>query len=136
MPPWSSRLGNREGVVTVVRRFPLGEPHGLTFDPRLDEIRETEPVCRVSLPYGEDAWLVSRYEDVRTVLSDPRFSRAETVVRDVPRTHEQKVPGGIVDLDPPSTPAYGGSSRRRSPRAGSNGCGPGPSRSPAVCSTR
>jgi cytochrome P450 len=88
-------------VVTVVRRFPLGEPHGLTFDPRLDEIRETEPVCRVSLPYGEDAWLVSRYEDVRTVLSDPRFSRAETVVRDVPRTHEQKVPGGIVDLDPP-----------------------------------
>ncbi|MDN3354757.1 cytochrome P450 [Actinomadura sp. DC4] len=85
----------------MAKRFPLDEPHGLTFDRRLDEIREAEPVCQVSLPYGEDAWLVTRYEDVRTVLADPRFSRAETVDRDVPRTHEHHAAGGIVDLDPP-----------------------------------
>lgn len=37
--------------------------------------RATEPVSRVVLPSGHQAWLVSRYDDVRTVLSDPRFSR-------------------------------------------------------------
>ncbi len=39
------------------------------------DLRATEPMSRVVLPSGHEAWLVSRYEDVRTVLSDPRFSR-------------------------------------------------------------
>jgi cytochrome P450 len=39
------------------------------------ELRATEPVSRVVLPSGHEAWLVSRYDDVRTVLSDQRFSR-------------------------------------------------------------
>ncbi|HEU5155380.1 MAG TPA: cytochrome P450 [Streptosporangiaceae bacterium] len=37
--------------------------------------RASDPVCRVLLPSGHTAWLVSRYEDVRAVLSDPRFGR-------------------------------------------------------------
>ena len=40
------------------------------------ELRATEPVSRVVMPSGDEAWLVSRYDDVRTVLSDPRFSRS------------------------------------------------------------
>jgi cytochrome P450 len=39
------------------------------------ELRATRPVSRVVLPSGHQAWLVSRYDDVRTVLSDQRFSR-------------------------------------------------------------
>jgi cytochrome P450 len=39
------------------------------------EQRATEPVSRVVLPSGHEAWLVSRYEDARGVLADPRFSR-------------------------------------------------------------
>jgi cytochrome P450 len=39
------------------------------------QARAAEPVSRVVLPSGHEAWLVSRYDDVRTVLSDPRFSR-------------------------------------------------------------
>ncbi|MBW8484299.1 cytochrome P450 [Actinomadura parmotrematis] len=42
---------------------------------RLRRLRESEPVCPVRLPNGEDAWLVTRYDDVAAVLSDPRFSR-------------------------------------------------------------
>jgi cytochrome P450 len=66
--------------------------------------RATEPVSRVVLPSGHEAWLVSRYDDLRTVLSDPRFSR------------DLRYPGapclveagdfatgdsGILNLDPP-----------------------------------
>ena len=38
-------------------------------------LREEEPIVQVTLPSGEPAWLVTRYEDVRTVLADHRFSR-------------------------------------------------------------
>lgn len=39
------------------------------------EQRATDPVFRAVLPSGHEAWLVSRYDDVRKVLSDSRFSR-------------------------------------------------------------
>lgn len=38
---------------------------------------DTEPVSRVRLPDGRPAWLVVGYQEVCTVLSDPRFSRRE-----------------------------------------------------------
>lgn len=43
------------------------------FDPdtRYAELRESEPVARVSTPAGLDVWLVSGYEDARQVLGDP-----------------------------------------------------------------
>lgn len=40
-----------------------------------DLLRMTEPVTRVRLPDGRPVWLVIGYEEVCTVLSDPRFSR-------------------------------------------------------------
>lgn len=42
--------------------------------PALTPLREHEPVSRVRLWNGTDAWLVTRHADVRAVLSDPRFS--------------------------------------------------------------
>jgi len=57
--------------------YPAGAASGNALDPRFGPLRETTPVCRIRLPYGDgDAWLVTRYDDVRRVLSDPRFSRA------------------------------------------------------------
>jgi cytochrome P450 len=35
--------------------------------------RAEAPVCRVRLPDGQTVWIVSRYDDVVTVLKDPRF---------------------------------------------------------------
>jgi cytochrome P450 len=39
-------------------------------------LRDEEPVARVRLPNGSEAWQVSRYHDARFVLADRRFSRA------------------------------------------------------------
>jgi cytochrome P450 len=38
--------------------------------------RANQPVARVKLESGDPAWLVTRYDDVRAALTDPRFSRS------------------------------------------------------------
>jgi cytochrome P450 len=57
------------------------------LDPMREEagLADGDPLLRVRLPYGGEGWLARRYEDVRTVLSDPRFSRAEVIDKDIPR---------------------------------------------------
>ncbi|MCA2217959.1 cytochrome P450 family protein [Jidongwangia harbinensis] len=40
------------------------------------EWRRTDPVRWVRLPSGLDAWVVTRYEDARRALSDPRLSKS------------------------------------------------------------
>ncbi len=62
----------------------------------------TSPV-RVTLADGSGHWMVSRYEDVRTVLSDPRFS-ADDQNPGFPRTTPlPPFPGGLsfLRMDPP-----------------------------------
>jgi cytochrome P450 len=87
-------------VELTAHRYPFGEPVRMLLDPMYAWLREHEPLARVHLPYGDPAWLVTRYADVRAVLADARFSRAEG--RDEPRTapHPRSA-GGIFSLDPP-----------------------------------
>jgi len=58
------------------RPYPFSPPDRLVLDPFLNDLREREPVSRISLPYGGESWLVTCYRDAQTVLSDRRFSRA------------------------------------------------------------
>jgi cytochrome P450 len=83
------------------RAFPFGSDK-LTMHPLYAYLRRNEPLSRVQLPYGEPAWLATRYEDVKRVLADPRFSRAAAVERDEPRSRPNTTgPGTIKSLDPP-----------------------------------
>lgn len=85
-----------------VRAYPFGPVERLEVDPKLAEICGEQPVLRVSLPYGGDAWLVTRHADVRTVLADPRFSRAAAVGEDIPRTVATGLPStSMLSMDPP-----------------------------------
>ncbi|WP_432849737.1 cytochrome P450 [Amycolatopsis sp. CA-161197] len=52
----------------VARKCPFAPPEEYT------QIREEQPITRVKIPDGKEAWVVSRHEDVRTVLNDRRFS--------------------------------------------------------------
>jgi cytochrome P450 len=82
--------------------FPFPPPRGLLCCPEYRQLRATQPVCRVRLPYGADAWLVTRHAEAVTVLGGPRFSRAATVGMDLPReTPEPLERTGISVLDPP-----------------------------------
>lgn len=84
-------------------KYPFDESDGLELDPTYRELRRNEPVSRVVLPYGGQAWLAVRHADVRTVLSDPRFSRAAVVGREVPRTRPEleENPNSVMNMDPP-----------------------------------
>ncbi|MGW4647654.1 cytochrome P450 [Kitasatospora sp. NPDC004289] len=93
-------------------RCPVGQVHPwpvdhlpeLAFDPLLHRLLREEPFARVKLAFGEgDAWLATRYEDVKAVSSDPRFSRALTVDRPITSMtpHTVAPPGGVGRADPP-----------------------------------
>jgi cytochrome P450 len=57
------------------------------FDPSptWERLREHGPVVRVRTLAGAVVWLVTRFEDVKLVLADPRFSRAGVVAENAPR---------------------------------------------------
>ncbi|MGO4461572.1 cytochrome P450 [Streptomyces sp. M-16] len=89
-------------MITALRNFPFTPIRGLDIEPVLADLRREEPVSRITLPYGGDAWLVTRYEDVRAALADQRLSRAAVVNKDVPRRQKMLVgPEGIMYMDPP-----------------------------------
>src|SRR5437762_410950 len=96
--------GLREAVMadnTTVRSYPFGPVHTLEIDPIYFRLQDHEPLARVKLPYGEEGWLLTRYDDVRTALGDARFSLAEAAVRDVPRLTPVRVGAILTDQDPP-----------------------------------
>ncbi|MGA5194425.1 cytochrome P450 [Streptomyces exfoliatus] len=77
---------------------------GLDFDPLLAKLLHEDPVTRVRLPHGEGhAWLVTRYEDVKFVSVDPRFSRQAVWGRSITRVAPHFIPmeGAVGFADPP-----------------------------------
>ncbi|MHA6628421.1 cytochrome P450 [Pseudonocardia sichuanensis] len=85
--------------------------NGFDPAPELAELRDAGGVRRVRTPFGVDAWLVTRFADVREVLSDPvRFSNARVSVDDrrragMPPMSEEEIArmraGNLLALDPP-----------------------------------
>ncbi|OUD00040.1 cytochrome P450 [Streptosporangium minutum] len=58
-----------------VLNYPI--PNDTALDPPAEwaELRGKCPVAHVTLPSGDQATLLTRYEDVKQVLADPRFTR-------------------------------------------------------------
>lgn len=84
--------------------LPMRRTH--PFDPpaEYDRLRAENPVGRFTWPNGVEAWLVTRYEDVRAVLRDPRLSIDKTV--SPPPSLARRVSGvmlqrSLVGMDPP-----------------------------------
>lgn len=83
-------------------RYPFHRPSAVRVPPVYEELRAQCPVAKVRLPSGDEGFVVSRYEDARTVLSDLRFSRAATVAEDAPKlTVTAPMPSSLFTLDPP-----------------------------------
>jgi len=81
--------------------YPFNEAGTLDLHEAYYEALAKPGLLRVRLPYGEPAWLATRYDDARLVLGDKRFSRAESVKHDAPRMRPAMVDGGILTMDPP-----------------------------------
>jgi cytochrome P450 len=84
--------------------FPAVRPTGCPFDPATGyaALRDAVGLTKVSTPAGVDAWAFSRYDDVRSVLTDTRLSSRSAVsghvVPDVDLEREVES-GSIVQND-------------------------------------
>jgi len=71
-------------------------------------------VSRLAFPDGSDGWLLSRYEDVRSLLADPRtsskFGFGLNPVRELPPEAQEELmrvrPGLFIRMDAPEHPRY------------------------------
>ena len=61
-------------ATTPPTAFPLERADPLAPAHRFEVLREQEPASRITLYDGAEAWLLTRYDDVRAVLADLRFS--------------------------------------------------------------
>jgi cytochrome P450 len=136
--------GARRRIITTLARLRLGRRRGGSTDAllsvlpdsalvplkrdgldpvaELGALRAAEPVSRMKLPFGLRAWLVTGYEEARTVLANaPAFSSDfSNLVGTVGITAEQN-PGGLGFTDPPDhtrlrkllTPEFTGHRLRR-----------------------
>lgn len=83
-------------------QYPFRPIEGLRPHPRYAQLRAEGAPVRIRMPYGGEAWLVTRYADVRAVLASPAFSRAAAAGRDVPRARPpMDSPEQIISMDPP-----------------------------------
>ncbi|MFC4007197.1 cytochrome P450 [Nonomuraea purpurea] len=82
--------------------FPFAAADPLEPPQEYVRMREPGPATRITLPSGDPAWLVTRYEDVRTVLADPRFSREAITAPGAPKVFPiAKGAKSIIVMDPP-----------------------------------
>ncbi|GAA2892226.1 hypothetical protein GCM10020220_097950 [Nonomuraea rubra] len=88
-------------TLQTARTCPFGPP-----EQHLRFLRE-QPVAKVALATGREAWVATRYEDIRTILSDPRFS-ADRRHPNAPRLSSadgqmaaSPLPKMLLEMDPP-----------------------------------
>ncbi|WP_194821229.1 cytochrome P450 [Micromonospora sp. S-DT3-3-22] len=82
---------------------------GFTPAPDLGRLRDAGVVERVTTPFGLTAWLLTRHDDVRTVLADSaRFSNDPSAMPPLPGlddlTDDERAPlrfGNLLGVDPP-----------------------------------
>lgn len=87
--------------------MPRDPENRLDLPPEYRRLRQEEPVCRVRTSAGDDAWVISRYEDVRAALSDQRLS-SRVAHSGYPKLFfpEPAPPGAFVQSDPPEHSRY------------------------------
>ncbi|WP_409462962.1 cytochrome P450 [Amycolatopsis sp. GA6-003] len=84
----------------TVRAYPF-DMHETSVSETYHQLQRDEPMSRVQLPFGEPAWLATKYADVKLVTADPRFSRELAQGLDQPRMRRQQMGDGIMGMDPP-----------------------------------
>ncbi|MFD2474488.1 cytochrome P450 [Amycolatopsis silviterrae] len=84
----------------TVRAYPF-DMHETSVSETYHQLQRDEPMSRVQLPFGEQAWLATKYADVKLVTADPRFSRELAQGLDQPRMRRQQMGDGIMGMDPP-----------------------------------
>jgi cytochrome P450 len=81
-------------TTTGLPRLPFPTPDPLGLAPALGPLREDSPVTRVRTRVGDEAWLVTGYAEVRSLLADPRLGRSHPEPEKAARLHDGVLLGG------------------------------------------
>jgi cytochrome P450 len=98
---WSYDMSNEQDVKTPETQqeeilpfpFPFAD-HSLQCPAEYGRLQQECPVARVHMPYGGDAFLLTRYADVAKVFTDPNCGVIQHSDGDVPRLEAGEVIGG------------------------------------------
>jgi cytochrome P450 len=80
--------------VTGAVQLPLEQPYPLHVSPLLRHLQAAGPVHRIRTAVGDDGWLVTGYELVRSLLDDDRLGRSHPDPASAARTGESALFGG------------------------------------------
>jgi cytochrome P450 len=97
------------GQHTEPAPIPLPRDRSCPYQPpdEYARLRAERPVARLRLVDGTEGWLLTRYDDIRAMLSDPRFSSADRVLGAVVRRVSPRLAEragrrpSLLNLDPP-----------------------------------
>lgn len=93
-------------AASATTTYPKPRTCPFSVDPEYAQLRAEQPVVQVQTPGGSTAWLVTRHDLVRQVLSDPRFS-SDRRSPGFPRLAEnqqsvlQGLPPSLIGMNPP-----------------------------------
>ena len=90
-------MGHSGGVTDATIIADLSGPSPY---PTLRQLREDQPVRRLDMPDGARVWLVSRYEDARQALGDPRLSK-KMQRGSLPGSSGSPIGHHMLNADPP-----------------------------------
>lgn len=76
--------------------LPFPQTNILEVPPELRRLQEVRPISKVRTPAGDEAWLVTRYEEVKALFIDPRLGRTHPDPARAPRISASPLLGGPV----------------------------------------
>jgi pentalenolactone synthase len=78
----------------MTAQLPFPQPHPLQAGPELRALRAQGPIHRIRTPVGDQAWLVTGYAQVRTLMDDDRLGRSHRSPQTAPRSRASALFGG------------------------------------------
>jgi pentalenolactone synthase len=77
--------------------MPFDRPSLLELAPKMRELQGEAPIVKVRTAAGDEAWLVTRYHEVRTLFADPRLGRSHPRPEEAAKISESALLGGARD---------------------------------------
>lgn len=75
-------------------RLPIVQHHALEIAPEFRRLQEERPIVRVRTAAGDEAWMFTRYDDVKALISDDRLGHSHPDPQNAPRVSDSVLLGG------------------------------------------